>query len=248
MSDAFEISKIGMSAQDRALNVLAANIANINTASFKRVDASFSALVMTDPQTGATHSAGVRMSGTPSYSVQGEMQATNNAMDVAIDGDGFIELLGPGGEVHLWRGGRLSVEQDGSLATADGHPLRAMISVPFDVTSLVIGEAGVVTATTAQGEQLELGQIDLVRVTTPSALEPASGSTVRVTDASVVRTVRPGEDGAGLLRQGMIETSNVDLNAEMVALMIVQRAYSANAQVLQVADQIISIANNLRQR
>ena len=248
MSDAFEIARVGMGAQDRALNVLAANIANVNTPSFKCIDASFSAMVMADMQTGAMHTAGVRMDATPSFTVQGEMQATNNPLDLAIDGEGFIELLGPGGEVHLWRGGRLAISPDGSLMTAEGQMLRAAISVPFDATTLSIADDGLVTAMTAQGDPLELGAIELVRVTSPSALEPVSGSTLKVLDASMVRSSPAGEEGAGRLRQGMIERSNVDLNDEMVSLMILQRAYAANAQVLQVADQVISITNNLRQR
>jgi flagellar basal-body rod protein FlgG len=255
MNDAFEISSIGLAAQQRALDILAGNIANINTPAFKRSDVRFSELLtrQSDP---ANPSAGLSEPGATSgvmartitaFDETGEIQRTGKAMDLAISGSGFIELMGPRGQTMLWRGGALSIQADGLLSTQDGIPLRSMIAVPSDASDLRIDVNGAVTALTPDsGERTHLGDITLVRVSDFSSIEALDGGLYTVRDNTRLMQVSAGEDGSGVFMQGAIERSNVEINDEMVRLMIVQRSYAANAQVVQAADQLASITNTLR--
>ncbi|MBA4160731.1 MAG: hypothetical protein C0515_01310 [Novosphingobium sp.] len=251
MSGALEIAMIGMRAEQRALETLAGNISNINTPAFKRVDIRFSELVGASQAGSPTSSSGSVIGVSPwsvtALDTQGQVEATGSPLDLAVDGNGFIELLGPGGKTLLWRGGTLRVMEDGTLATAAGFALKAGIAVPEGATAMRIGRDGKVYVTEAgrDGEAL-LGELGLARVIDPAAIERLDGGVFAVTDEQGLRIALPGEDGLGILVQGSLERSNVDLNAEMVALLITQRAYAANAQVARAADEFYGVANGLR--
>ncbi len=251
MSDAFEVAAIGLGAQQRALDLIANNIANVNTPYFKRAEIDFNALISAAPPDSSAPSAsgsaaGVGVSSSPALFDQGVLEQTGHAMDIAIDGAGFIEVLGPGGQVHLWRGGRLMVNDFGQLATDQGLLLRANITAPREMEALSIRPDGEVVARTSSAGEEVIGLINLVRISQPGAVEALDGSQYRVVGDAQLTDAVPGEDGTGHFVQGSIERSNVDLNREMVDLMIIQRAFAANAQVVQAADQLMSIANNLR--
>lgn len=256
MNKAFEVGGVGLDAQQRALDVIADNIANLNTPAFKRADVQFVDLMAqrNDPNdpTAAFKSAGAESGGVNARTVlalneQGSVEQTGRPLDLAINGEGFIELMGPRGQAILWRGGSLKIQADGLMAAADGLPLRSMISVPIDASNIQIDRNGLVTAQlSGQAERSELGQIALVRVDAPEAVKRMDGGFYLVpNDARLIESA-PGEDGAGVLAQGAIERSNVNINDELVRLMIVQRAYAANAQIVQAADQLAGIANGLR--
>jgi len=254
MNDAFEVAAVSLRAQQRALETMANNIANVNTPAFKRSDVIFAEVVgaMPSPATRAEElanrnlqSGGVHFAARDMISLQGDLRPTGNTLDVAIDGRGFIEIAGPQGQTLLWRGGRLTVGRDGYLA-GDGGLLQSLIAVPDDATDLTIGRDGVVTAKTADGARIELGQIALVRVDGDASLERTKPGLYRILDDARVIDAVPGEDGAGTIEQGMVEESNVDFSAAMVQLLMIQRAYAANAQVVQAADQLSSISNNLK--
>jgi flagellar basal-body rod protein FlgG len=256
MNGAFHIGAVSLDAQQRALEIIANNISNVNTPGFRRSVVQFSEVLAAraDPSSlsadlgaSAFTASGVRSDALFMLNDQGEIQRTGEAMDVAIDGEGFVELMGPGGQTLLWRGGTLRVGDDGLLSTATGVPLKASITVPTDAREITIGADGVVRARTPEGaEPIELGQIMLVRVSDPSAVQLLDGGVYAVEDPSRLNEARPGEDGTGLLVQGSIERSNVELSSEMVQLLMVQRAYAANAQIVQAADQLMAIANGLR--
>lgn len=256
MNKAFEVGAVGLDAQQRALDVIADNIANLNTPGFKRSDVQFLDLMAQradrDNPAAALDGAGIASAGVNARTVlalneQGSVEQTGKPLDLAINGEGFIELMGPRGQTLLWRGGSLKIQADGLLAAADGLPLRAMISVPIDAADLRIDRNGLVSAQlSGQADRAELGQIALVRVDTPEAIERLDGGFYRAPDDIRMIESAPGEDGAGLLAQGSIERSNVNINDELVRLMIVQRAYAANAQIVQAADQLAGIANGLR--
>ena len=176
----------------------------------------------------------------------GSLRTTGRALDLAIDGRGFIELLGSHGQALLWRGGTLRVNEDGQLATASGIPLRTSISVPADAVELAIAADGLVTARAASGEIIELGQIALVAIEHEAAVEQLDGGLLRLLPDASVTDLIAAEDGTGRFVQGSIEESNVELTEEMVQMMIVQRAYAANAQIVQAADQLAAITNNLK--
>ncbi|MEA3016503.1 MAG: flagellar basal-body rod protein FlgG [Sphingomonadales bacterium] len=256
MNGAFQIGAVGLNAQQRALEVLANNITNVNTAGFRRSTIRFSEVLATrsdgtplaaDLGESIVTTAGVRSDTIFSINEPGSIQRTGRPLDFAIEGDGFVELMGPGGQTLLWRGGTLRVGEDGALQSAAGLPLKAAITVPADASSIAIGADGVVRALGAEGgEPIEIGQIMLVRLSDESAVERLDGGVYRVEDPSRLTEARPGEDGSGTLVQGAIEGSNVELSSEMVQLLMVQRAYAANAQIVQAADQLMAIANGLR--
>jgi flagellar basal-body rod protein FlgG len=246
MNGAFEIGKVALRSQQRALETTANNIANVNTPGFKRSEVIFSE-VFADGVPAATQvedlaradyagSGGVRVDTRDAISAQGELKQTGEMLDIAIEGPGFIELLGPEGEVWLWRGGRLSVNRDGYLAGPQELALKALISIPDDATGIAIDRSGVVVAQTVDEGEVELGQITLVRVESQAGVERLDGGLFRVA----------GEAGAGTIAQGMVEESNVDFSEAMIELLMIQRAYAASAQIVQSADQLSSITNNLK--
>ncbi|MEI9930255.1 MAG: flagellar hook-basal body protein [Rhizomicrobium sp.] len=256
MNGAFYIGALGLDAQQRALDVVANNIANINTTGFKRQTVRFSDLVSpirdaednlaaVDGQSGAA--SGVMVASTPHVWSQGDLNTTGQTYDVAISGNGFLELMGPSGHTLLWRGGTLKVNEDGYLAASDGTVLRSSISVPQGATNLTIANNGAVYALIGGATQpRQLGTIDLAMAKDPDALVDDGGGYYEATDPSGVYSAQPGEDGSGTLVQGALESGNVQLTTEMVTLMLLQRAYAADAQVVQAGDQLMSIANDLR--
>ncbi len=260
MNGAFYIGATGLRSEQQALDVVANNIANINTPAFKRAQVRFSELVggaaAKDGSSGASPwavsgadaLAGVAADASPRVFTQGDLKTTSQTMDLAISGDGFIELMGAGGQTMLWRGGTLKVNADGYLAAADSNlPLKAMISVPTGSTNLVIDASGQVSATASGASQSSvLGQIDLVMPKDLGAIEATDGELYKAQTDARLTSVAPGEEGAGSLVQGSLESSNVQLTDEMVTMLLVQRAYAANAQVVQAGDQLMAIANGLR--
>lgn len=252
MNGAFYIGATGLDAQQRALDVIANNISNINTTGFKRSSVRFSELVSrpaatADGPQGTTTLSGVIVEATPKVWSQGGMRRTGQTLDLAIDGNGFIELLGPAGRTMLWRGGALKVNADGYLASSDGLPLHAMVAVPNGAKALKIDSDGTVSAPIdgQQGDQV-LGKIDVVMVSDPGALAETGSGYFELSDPSLLLAGSAGEAGAGLFVQGSLEGANVELSDEMIQLLLVQRAYAANAQVIQAGDQLMSINNGLR--
>ncbi|PSJ42214.1 flagellar hook-basal body protein [Allosphingosinicella deserti] len=256
MNGAFYVGAIGLDAQQRALDTIANNISNVNTPAFKRSTVRFSEMMalvpdgdVVRPDLGASLSSasGVTSSAIAMIDQQGKIASTGNPFDVAVQGRGFIELAGPAGQTLLWRGGTLKVNEDGLLATEQGLPLKAGITIPADVTAIEISSDGTVKGVSGQETgAIELGQISLVKVDDAAALERldgglyAAGESVKVADAAA------GEDGVGTFVQGAREQSNVELSTEMVQLLLVQRAFAANAQIVQAADQLMALANGLR--
>jgi flagellar basal-body rod protein FlgG len=254
MSQALAIGAAGLEAQQRALDAAANNIANINTTGFKRADVQFSQMIMSasDPDnpptdlTGDASLAGVSAHTVLALDAQGDITQTGNSLDLAIDGRGFVPLLGAHGQELLWRGGTLHIA-NGALVTEDGVPLAAGLSVPANATAIEIDADGQVIAHASAGDAGNvIGRIGLVEVDDPNAVEPLDGGVLRVLDESGLSEATAGENGAGTFVQGALERSNVDLSSEMISLIVVQRAYAANAQMLSAADQLMGIANNLR--
>jgi flagellar basal-body rod protein FlgG len=255
VSNAFYVGAVGLQAQQQALDGIANNIANVNTPAFKRAQLRFSDVVASrqadavspDLRAAPAEPAGVMLDNQFMLNEQGQLERTGQPFDLAIDGAGFIELMGPGGQTLLWRGGALKVGEDGQLATSHGIPLRAAITVPRDASAIEIGSDGMVRVTVPDSaDPVELGQIQLVQVGDPGAVERLDGGLYRIEDSSALAASAAGEEGAGVLVQGSLEQSNVALTDEMVRLMLVQRAYAANAQIVQAADQLMGIANGLR--
>jgi flagellar basal-body rod protein FlgG len=254
MNGVFQIGATGLHAQDRALGIVANNITNMNTPGFKRSEVRFAELVGSAPVTNGVSPAagglpemfGVAAQSADHLFTHGELRPTGNAMDLAVSGEGFIELAGPDGRTMLWRGGTMRISEDGFLAGAGGYPLKAMISVPEGATSLTIDAAGEVRAIApGETEARSIGHIDLVLVRNMTGLTDVEGGLYR--PAAEEDMVTADEDNrAGNFVQGSLELSNVELTDEMVNMMMMQRAYAASAQVVQVGDQLAQIANELK--
>jgi flagellar basal-body rod protein FlgG len=251
MNGAFYIAATGLQSQERALDVVANNIANINTPAFKRSQVRFSELVPAASSEAATaggaETSGVNLNSSSRVFTQGDLRETGSPLDVAISGDGFIELIGPGGENLLWRGGQLKINADGQLAAANGLALKAGITVPEGATAFTIARDGTVTAI-AEGETAasEIGKIELAQVRDVGAVTALEGGLYRVASAEDLVTADMESASGGAFVQGSLEASNVELTEEMVALLLMQRAYAANAQVVQAGDQLMAIANGLK--
>src|SRR6185436_9906795 len=196
MNGVFHIGATGLHAQDRALEIVANNITNMNTPGFKRGQVRFSELVGPSRPSGAASAApdglaalyGVAAQGSERMFMPGEMRPTGNAMDLAIQGDGFIEMVGPQGQTLLWRGGTLRVGEDGFLAGPDGLALKSMIAIPEGTTNLSIDTAGEVRGQ-APGDAgpVSLGRIELVLVRDMAALADVEGGFYRAAgDADIV--------------------------------------------------------------
>jgi flagellar basal-body rod protein FlgG len=259
MLDSLFIGATGMQAQQASLDVIANNMANINTAGFKRNRLSFEDLLYRAlPGTpaaagGVLGGMGTSVALTDKVFTVGEVKQTSQPYDLAINGQGFFEVTLPDGSAAYTRGGIFHVAADGSLVTQDGYPLSGKITVPGDATAVTIASDGTVQATVPSSKApTSLGQIDLVTFINPSGLKPLGNNLFQATtegDASTnsgePQSSAPGQNGAGTLAQGYLESSNVNLIEEMVNLVIAQRAYEVSSKVVMASDQMLGLSNGL---
>lgn len=262
MIDALHIAGTGLEAQRRHVEVLADNLANLATPAFRRGRVGFTELVHVQAATAQMppgevladrHDPVARGRGVAVESVwrshdPAALRETGSAWDLAIEGEGFIEVHADDGRRLYSRAGRLSIDSDGWLATATGHRLAADIRVPDDVRDVAIDAQGRVTLRPGSRQQeQEVGRIELVLFASPERLRPAGAGLHEAVDASGPPvTARAGEAGAGVFRQGHLEGSNVRLVEEFSALVLAQRAYEASLKVFQTADEMLGLVNNLR--
>ncbi|MEH0167818.1 flagellar hook-basal body protein [Roseateles microcysteis] len=258
MNDALYIAATGMKAQTAQLDLIANNVANMDTPGYKRGSLRFGDLISGEAirtlgGTGANSPtanstlAGVKSVGLLRSFAVGVLRRSDDPLSLAIQGEGFIEVQLPDGSAAFSRGGRLEVNSERLLATADGLELRQRIQVPADVRQIAIAEDGQVQGRDDAGRSFSLGRIDVAMFSNPSGLTSIGDGLWRDSTASGDALVMPaGEAGAGRLKQGFVESSNVQLVDEMVLLMVAQRAYEMNVKVMQTADEIASMTNNLR--
>jgi flagellar basal-body rod protein FlgG len=264
MNDALYIAATGMQVQQLNVDTIANNLANVNTMGFKGARVAFTDLVRASPEAvqldaglgqlgaplGTTPGlgAGVGVAGVTRRFDGGELKQTGSPLDLAIRGDGFLTVTLPDGSLAFTCGGTMKVSSDGTLTSSSGLPFKPGISVPANATELSVDAEGRVLATIpGQPGRQDLGQLELVRFANPSALVAQGGDVYRASEGSgEAMTVRPGEEGAGQLLQGYLETSNVRMVDEMVNLMVAQRAYEASAKVVQASDEMLGIINALR--
>ena len=261
MFDALYIGATGMQAQQAHVDAIANNLANVNTAGFKKARVGFSDLVVGAVAAGqqaaggengafvnAAYGVGVRVSSPGQVFAGGELKKTDSAMDLAILGEGFLELAMPDGSRAYARGGTLKVNADGVLATQGGIALKPGLGIPDNAEAVLVSNTGrVQVRVPGQAQPLDLGQLELVRFNNPQGLLAQGSGVYRATESSGdAIAARPGEDGAGTLAQGFLESSNVKLVEEMVDLMVAQRAYEASVKVVQAADEMQGLVNGLR--
>lgn len=261
MMRAIYTAATGMVAQQMNIDVIANNLTNLNSPGFKRARLQFQDLAYQDmKQAGASAAQGVplpvglqvglgtRPASTPRLFTQGELQQTDNPMDLAIEGDGFFEVHLPDGSRGYTRDGSFTMDAQGRVVTHDGYPLAPELVVPAEATGITIGSDGIVSAVLQgiEGTQL-LGQLQTVRFTNPTGLQALGRNLYQPTDASgPAQAGIPGENGFGRLSQGYLELSNVQVVEEMVKMIISQRAYEANSRAIQMSDEMLGAVANLR--
>jgi flagellar basal-body rod protein FlgG len=251
----------GMTAQQLSIDTTANNLANVNTAGFKRSRVDFQDLLYQTPRvpgaptaqgaeapTGIQVGSGVRPASTQRIFSQGDFQQTDNPLDLVIEGDGFFQVLRGDGSSAYTRAGSFRKDANGRLVNPDGFALQPEISIPAQASSISIGTDGVVSVTlTGNGTQQQVGTIELARFVNPAGLNAIGRNLFVPTGASgTPLTGAPGSQGFGTLSQGFVEMSNVKVVEEMVNLIVGQRAYEAGSKAVQSADEMLQLANNLR--
>ena len=254
----------GMTAMQTKLDVIANNMANINTTAFKKDRANFEDLFYEQVRlpgaldadgnitsTGVEVGLGVRVQSTQTNHTQGAFQTTDNPLDFAIEGQGFFQLTDPNGGQLYTRSGNFGINPNGQLVLGSaqtGWVVEPAITVPQEATGIVVTPDGQVQMRTASSPNLQtLGQLQLATFVNPDGLLKLGDSLYRETDASgTPQVLSPGDQGTGLIRQGALESSNVEPVSELIDLITTQRAFELNSQVIQAGDQIMQLVANLR--
>ncbi|HEX5323483.1 MAG TPA: flagellar basal-body rod protein FlgG [Capsulimonadaceae bacterium] len=261
MMRALFTSATGMMAQQFNMDVISNNLANVNTAGFKHARADFQDLLYqqlspagsttaqgSQSPTGLQVGLGVRPAATETMFDEGQLQNTGNPYDVAIQGDGFFQVLLPDGTTAYTRDGSFKMDSQGKLVNSQGYALQPEIVIPSNATNVSIGSDGTVTA--LQGGQQNpstIGQITLARFINPAGLTNIGGNSFKPTAASGdPQTGTAGQAGFGTLAQGTLEMSNVQIVQEMVNMIVAQRAYEVNSKAVQTCDDMLATANQMK--
>ena len=259
---ALKIAATGMSAQQMRVETISNNLANMSTTGYNARRAEFADLhyqQMARPgsvnasdgtilPTGVQLGLGVRPAAVSIHLAQGSLSATSSDLDVAIDGNGYLEVTLPSGQTGYTRDGSLKRTGDGLIVTSDGYPVAPEIVIPADTRSISINADGEVYAYFAEATEAQLlGQFTLSGFTNAKGLEALGSNLFAETEASGPALVStPGQDGLGTLRQGYLEDSSVDAVREVTELIEAQRGYEMNAKVISAADQMMGATTQIR--
>jgi len=255
---ALHVARTGLDAQNMRMQVIANNLANVNTTGFKRDRANFATLayqIVTQPgaasssenkyAVGLNLGTGVAIAGTARIDTQGTLNQTGNTLDMAIQGDGYFQVLMPDGRTGYTRAGNFSLTAEGTVVTADGMPLQPQIQMPNNTTALTIAPDGTISATVeGQAEASQVGTIQTARFVNAAGLQSIGGNLLIETGASGAPQVgAPGSEGRGVVKSGMLEASNVNVVEELVDMIETQRAYEVNSKMIQASDEMLRNAN-----
>ena len=261
MDPALRTSATGMAAQQTRTEVIANNLANVNTTGFKRSRAHFEDLLYQTIQGPATLGSrdteklpviqvgrGVRLDAIQRIDSQGSLEQTERPLDVAIEGEGYFEVQLPNGNSAYTRDGSFQISDQGVLVTNTGYSVQPTIKIPKNAGSITISQTGVVTAKDigGQGQDQELGRIELARFVNPAGLE-ANGENLYTETSASGEPVHgfPQDDGMGRLAQGNLEASNVEIVQEMVDMITSMRAYEINSKAIKNSEDMSQVANSL---
>jgi len=255
------IASSGMTAQQTNIDNLSNNLANVNTVGFKKARVNFEDLLYQEirpagaiTSTGLNHPTGIQLGmgskvvGTEKIFSQGSYQNTDNPLDWVIEGDGFFQVLLPNDEIAYTRNGSFKLDQDGNIVTANGYYLEPQITIPEDALEIMVSEDGIVSVMLpGEIDPVEVGNIEISTFINPSGLSAIGRNLYLPTAASgdPIDGV-PGDDNFGIIVQGMLEMSNVNLVEEMVNMITAQRAYEVNSKAIQTSDDMLQIVNNLK--
>ena len=253
------IAQTGLEAQQTQMDVIANNLANVNTTGFKKARAVFQDLLYQNlRQPGAQSSqntqypsglqlgTGVRPVATERIMTQGNLTQTGNSLDVAINGQGFFQILKPDGTIAYTRDGTFQLNNQGQLVTSSGYVLQPPVTIPPGAQTITIGNDGTVSVTlTGQSAPQQVGSIQLANFLNPTGLQNIGDNLYLQTASSGATTTgQPTFNGLGSLQQGYLETSNVNVVAELVNMISTQRAYEINSKAVQTSDQMLQYVNN----
>jgi flagellar basal-body rod protein FlgG len=259
MLRAFSTAATGMTAQQMMVDVIANNLANINTTGFKRSQIDFQDLLYIKMRESGIEEAsginspggleignGVRAASTIKVYSTGEFESTGRKLDIAIRGEGFLQITLPNGDIKYTRDGSLQMNANGQLVTTTGYPIEPAITVPTDAVTVDIGKDGGVNVSDSTGTTSVVGTIQLVRFPNPSGLTNEGDNLLAQTEASGSPTTgTAGENGFGTIQSGFLEKSNVQMVTELVNLITAQRAYEINSRAIRVGDDMLQTANNM---
>lgn len=258
MHPALWISKTGLDAQQRDIAVTSNNLANASTIGFKKSRAIFEDLLYqninqpggqstqdTELPSGLMLGAGTRVVATQKNFSQGNLVTTENSLDLMVSGKGFFEILMPDGTISYTRNGQFTLDQEGQIVTSGaGYPLQPGINIPDEATSITVSQDGEVAVTLPgqPGNQI-VGQVNVTSFINPAGLEPVGENLFKESASSGAPLQGvPGLDGMGTIRQGALETANVNVTEELVNLIESQRVYEMNSKVISSVDQMIGFA------
>ncbi len=261
MDKALQIAASGMQAQKLTIDVIANNLANVNTTGYKRSRLEFQDLLYQNLKSAGESTGndnrrpiglqignGTRVVATQRSFQQGTITETGNALDIAIEGDGFLVVRMPDGSFAYTRDGALKISADGLLVTSQGYILEPEITIPEDTQQIVIRKDGEIEVTLyGETEPSILGQLELARFINPAGLEAMGENLFRETVASGQPFMgTAGQDGLGLIHQGFLETSNVDVVKEMVEMIEAQRAYELNSKTIKTSEDMLRTVTQLK--
>jgi flagellar basal-body rod protein FlgG len=257
-TSALQVARTGLEAQDARMRVIANNLANVGTTGFKKDRANFATLAYQDARvagqkssgetayaTGLNLGTGVAIQSTSQIVTQGALDTTGNALDLALDGDGYFQVEMPAGKIGYTRAGNFTRSAEGQLVTQQGYIVQPAITVPEGAGSITVSPDGTVSAVVAGDAQpTELGQLQVATFANPSGLQAIGDNFVVETAASGAAQLAPGgENGRGNIRQGMLEASNVNIVEELVDMIECQRAYEINSKMVSAVDDMLRNAN-----
>jgi flagellar basal-body rod protein FlgG len=251
----------GMQSQQINIDVIANNLANVNTTGFKKSRPDFQDLMYQNlksvgsPSTNSTEvpsgiqiGLGSKAAAVTKVFTAGNITQTGNDLDIAIEGDGFFQIIMPDGGTAYTRDGSFKKDSQGRVVNSDGYPLSPEMVIPSNATKVSIGNDGTVTVLQAgQDSPTSVGTIQLATFSNPAGLSSMGHNLYQPTDASgTASTGTAGQNGIGALSQGFLEMSNVSVMEEMVNMIISQRAYETNTKAVQAADEMLQQTNNIK--
>jgi len=261
MIRALRTAALGMSGQKLKLDSISNNLANVNTTGYKKNSVAFQDLMYESIQSGDIDrrnnvekpgeiQIGMGTKPVSSYKsfTQGDVKQTGNALDVAIQGDGFLQVERGDGSTAYTRAGNLRMDASGNLVTSSGLQVYPNINIPSNSESISISKDGVVSVKyKGETQPEEIGQIELASFMNPGGLKSIGGNLYESTEASGDPSFGiPGEEGYGQIYQGYLEKSNVKTVKEMTEMIVAQRSYEINSKAVKTADEILAMTNNLK--
>jgi len=259
MNQSLWVAKTGLDAQQTRMSIVSNNLANVNTTGFKQDRAVFEDLLYQNVRQSGGNSSqdtilpsgmnlgtGVRVVATEKLFTQGSVNQTGNAMDVAINGRGFFQILKPNGDLAYTRDGTFQLNDQGQLVTSSGYTVQPGITIPDGAQSITIGSDGVVSVKIAgQTSPSQVGSLEISDFINPVGLQPIGENLyIETASSGTAQAGTPGQNGLGQIQQGALEGSNVNVVAELVNMIETQRAYEMNSKAISTSDQMMQYVNN----